>query len=35
MLESYGIFHSDHDMHTLMERFSKDKDGSIKYTEFA
>ena len=35
MLRCYGIFTCENDMQTLMKRFDKDRDGTIKYAEFA
>lgn len=35
MFRCYGIYTCENDIYTLMERFDKDKDGTIKYAEFA
>lgn len=34
LLDSRGIYVSDRDVNTLMEKFDKDKDGKISYSEF-
>jgi len=34
MLTEYGIYASENDMHMLMKRFDKDKNGLISYAEF-
>ena len=34
LLESKGIDTNNHEMHILMHKFDKDKDGKISYNEF-